>query len=233
MVSKFILLGAFADMIKAILFDMDGTVLDTEKILKRMLARSAEDLEIVFDLETDFPFMLGRGPIEIEAYYKRKYGEDFPIREMVAHRWELSDAYIEEHGIPYKKGAPEVFFDLRSMGIKTAIATSCEASRLALYMKFCPLDKQVDEIVTLKEVKRTKPAPDIFLLAAKRLGVDPTECAVVEDAESGILAAHAAGMIPIFVPDLGPKTPVFADKIGMELADLSELIPTLKASKLL
>ena len=220
-------------MIKAVLFDMDGTVLDTEKILKRILTRSAEDLGITFDIEADFPFMLGRGPEQIEPYYKQKYGENFPIREMVDHRWDLSDAYIGKHGVPYKKGAPEVFSDLRAMGIKTAIATSCVASRLALYMKFCPLDKQVDEIVTLKEVKRTKPAPDIFLLAAKRLGVDPTECAVVEDAESGIRAAHAAGMLPIFVPDLGPKTPVFADKIGMELVDLSDLIPALKAKNLL
>ncbi len=220
-------------MIKAVLFDMDGTVLDTEKILKRMLARAAEDLGITLDIETDFPFMLGRGPAETIAYYKQKYGESFPGEALWDRRWQIYDAYVEQNGVSYKKGAPEVFADLREMGVKTAIATSCEASRLEGYKRFCPLDQQVDEIVTLREVKNPKPAPDIFLLAAKKLGVDPSECAVVEDAESGIRAAHAAGMLPIFVPDLGPKTPVFADKIGMELSDLTELIPSLKAKNLL
>ena len=215
-------------MIRAILFDMDGTVLDTEKILKRLLIQSAKDLGLTPDIEADFPFMLGRGPAEINAYYKEKYGDNFPVEAMIEHRWELSDAYISKHGVPYKMGAPKIFEDLRAMGIRTAIATSCHPTRLALYMKHCPLDKQVDLIVTLTEVKRTKPAPDIFLLAAERLGVEPAECAVVEDAESGILAAHAAGMLPIFVPDLGPRTPSFSDQIALELSSMDELIPTLK-----
>ena len=216
-------------MIKAVLFDMDGTVLDTERILKRMLIQSAKDLGLSPDIETDFPFMLGRGPAEIHLYFKQKYGNDFPIEKLLAHRWSLSDSYIGINGVPYKKGAPKVFEDLRDMGIRTAIATSCIPSRVAHYMKHCPLDRQVDLIVTMTEVKNTKPAPDIFLLAAERLGIAPTECAVVEDAESGILAAHAAGMLPIFVPDLGPRTGSFSDKIGMELASLDLLIPALKA----
>ena len=214
-------------MIKAVLFDMDGTVLDTERILKRMLFQSAKDLGLSPDLETDFPFMLGRGPAQINPYFKQKYGEDFPIEEMVAHRWELSDAYIGEHGVPYKKGAPEIFDQLRARGIKTAIATSCVPSRVEHYCKHCPMDRQVDLIVTAAEVKHTKPAPDIFLLAAERLGVKPEECAVVEDAGSGILAAHAAGMLPIFVPDLGPREASFSDKIGVEISALDELIAVL------
>lgn len=220
-------------MTKAVLFDMDGTVLDSERILKRMLLQSAKDLGLSPDLETDFPFMLGRGPAQIHSYFKDKYGDDFPIEAMLKHRWELSDAYIGANGVSYKKGAPEVFSELRALGVKTAIVTSCEPSRVAFYTNFCPLDRQVDLIVTVAEVQHTKPAPDIFLLAAKKLGVDPADCAVVEDAESGILAAHAAGMLPIFVPDLGPKTPVFAAQIGLELPNLSHLIPELKAKSLL
>ena len=183
----------------AVIFDMDGVILNSEPIYRESWRRAAAELGFAVS-EDLYARVVGRNDRDSEAIVAAVFGEQFPMDEF-RDRWRAHwDTHLRDHGVPVKKGVAEILDFLEDRGIPKAIATS--TVRRSALQCLGTLSLRFDAIVAGDEVARGKPAPDIFLRAAEKLAANPADCWVIEDAEAGVQAAHAAGMKPIIVPDL-------------------------------
>lgn len=188
------------DTITAVLFDMDGLVLDTEKLYTRFWQEAACACGYPMTKEQALGMRSlnrGAGLSKMQSYFGPDVDYDF-IRQK---RIELMDAFVEKEGVTLKPGIHELLAFLKERGIKTAIATSSPMERTVLYLTSVGLQNSFDELVSGYMVERGKPEPDIYLYAAEKMGVKPEECMVLEDSPAGILAAHRAGCMPVMIPD--------------------------------
>lgn len=188
------------DTITAVLFDMDGLVLDTEKLYTRFWQEAACACGYPMTKEQALGMRSlnrGAGLAKMQSYFGPDVDYDF-IRQK---RIELMDAFVEKEGVTLKPGIHELLAFLKERGIKTAIATSSPMERTVLYLTSVGLQNSFDELVSGYMVEKGKPEPDIYLYAAKKLGAEPRNCMVLEDSPAGILAAHRAGCVPVLVPD--------------------------------
>lgn len=209
-------------MIKAVLFDMDGTVFDTERIYREGWFYAAEAIGFG-EMEELLACVFGTAEKDIGTYVYKRYGADFPYEKMLALRADLIKRRIEENGVPLKDGVPEVFARLREKGIASALATSAPAFRVTDFLERSGLSASFSLVITGDCVNKSKPAPDIFLLAAKELGLKPAECMVVEDSHNGVRAGYNAGMQVAMIPDLQRFTPEIAPYVTHHLTSLAEL----------
>ena len=129
------------------------------------------------------------------------FGPDVDYDKIREKRIELMDDFVAREGVTVKPGIQQLLDYLKKQGIKTAIATSSPMERTLLYLSSVGLQDSFDELVSGYMVEKGKPEPDIFLYAAKKLGVEPKRCIVLEDSPAGILAAHRAGCKPVMIPD--------------------------------
>jgi len=188
------------DTITAVLFDMDGLVLDTEKLYTRFWQEAANALGYPMTKEQALGMRSlnrGVGRAKMQSYF----GPEVDYDKIRNKRIELMDAFVEQEGVTLKPGIHELLAYLKEHGIKTAIATSSPLERTLLYLGSVGLEQSFDELVSGYMVEKGKPEPDIYLYAVEKLGVKPSECMVLEDSPAGILAAHRAGCLPVMVPD--------------------------------
>jgi HAD superfamily hydrolase (TIGR01509 family) len=187
--------------IDAVVFDMDGLMIDTEPIYKRALQKAAE--KFGRRLSDEFVFtLIGMPDPACRTAISGHLGPDFPM-DAYWNLWpELWCEEAEENGIPRKPGLDELLSFLEQMGTPMAIATSSFGPQTEFSLRVSGLDFAFDHIVTGDQVENGKPAPDIFLEASRRLDVPPDRCLALEDSENGVRAAHSAGMVTIMVPDL-------------------------------
>ena len=193
-------------MIKAVLFDMDGTLFDTEKIYYRSWVGAAKAINFAGDMDTIMPLIFGVSEEDIGKYFYRHYGEDFPYPQMLELRAQLIAREIEQNGVPLKPGVPQVLVALRERNIASALVSSAPLFRIRDFLTRTGLTDSFSCVIAGERVKRSKPAPDIFLLAARELGVAPEQCLVAEDSHNGVLAGYRAGMRVVMIPDLQPVT---------------------------
>jgi len=186
---------------RAVIFDLDGLMLDTESIARLTMQKAARELG--YDLTDElFLRLVGRTGADGSAIMREQWGADFPcgsLWERTTRHW---DHHVAINGIPLKTGLIELLDFLEGRPIRKAVATS--SKRDSAHAKLGVLAQRFDVLVTGDEVRHGKPAPDIFLLAAERLGVAAGDCIVLEDSRPGLQAARAAGMTAIMVPDLIP-----------------------------
>lgn len=213
--------------IDAVILDMDGLMLDTEPVYMRAWQRAAS--QFGFLLDEDFYFTLtGRTNEASEILLMERFGANFPMipfRERWAELWREE---VEDCGIPRKPGLIELLNHLAAHGIPAAVATSSDREYAAVSLRAAKLDaRSFAQVVTGEQVKNGKPAPDIYLEAARRLGVRPARCLALEDSDNGILAASGAGMIAVMIPDLKPPSPEARAKAFRVLMSLHEVIPLL------
>ena len=188
------------DTIAAVLFDMDGLVLDTEKLYTRFWQEAAKSFGYPMTKEQALGMRSlnrGAGLAKLQSYFGPSVDYDV-IRNK---RIELMDAFVEQEGVTLKPGIHGLLAFLKEHGIKTAIATSSPMERTLLYLGSVGLQNSFDELVSGYMVEKGKPEPDIYLYAASELGLKPEECMVLEDSPTGILAAYKAGCVPVMVPD--------------------------------
>lgn len=186
--------------INAVLFDMDGLVLDTEKLYTRFWMEAANELGYPMTFEQGLGMRsLNRnaGAAKLKSYF----GESIDYDKVRSKRIELMDAFVEKEGVYLKPGIHELLDYLKEKGIKTAIATSSPIERTVKYLSSVHIEKRFDELISGYMVEKGKPEPDIYLYAAEKLGVKTENCMVLEDSPAGILAAHRAGCVPVMVPD--------------------------------
>lgn len=214
-------------MLQGVIFDMDGLMLDTEKLLLRFWCEAAA--ETGYKMEKKHVLSIRSLAAKYaEPKLKEYFGENFDYHKVRARRKELMSAYIQEKGIETKKGVRELLVFLKERGIKTAVATATDLERTEKYLKSVDLLKYFDKIVCGTMVENGKPEPDIYLKAAKELKLSPESCIALEDSPNGILAAYRAGCMPVMVPDLDqPSEETKKMLFGLE-EDLLKVIDFIK-----
>jgi len=184
---------------------MDGTLLDTERVYFDSLVMALGAFGYTDDVEALCHAMVGLPGPECEAMLHARYGESFPLADInkafIARRDEMFEA-----GLPLKSGAVELLDTLQDSKCPMAIVTSSSRRTAEAHLTLGGIRDRFDTILTRDDVTRGKPSPDLYLLAASRLGVSPEFCIAVEDSNHGVTAAHAAGAITIMVPDMAPPT---------------------------
>lgn len=211
--------------IAAVVFDMDGLLLDTERLSRQAWLAGGRDLGVELPM-TALTSIIGRRRPEVEAEFRAAMGESFAV-----------DALYERHAAHYHALlAATPAHDLRKPGLEAllqfldvhavprAIATSTLAAGAAHKLALAELTSRFPIVVTGEQVARSKPAPDIFLEAARRLDLDPTACVAFEDSDLGLEAAMAAGMHAIAVPDLKPLPTDVVARTAATLGALDEAI---------
>lgn len=217
-------------MIRAALFDMDGTMFDTERIYSEGWLAGAKQYGYPLTEEMLVAFH-GQSPEENCKNFKNLFGED-------ARYWEVRDVrrkYVEEklakYGVPVKPGLFRILPALRERGIRICIATATARERAEALWAETGITPYIDFAVCGDEVTACKPDPEIFLTAAAKCQASPSECLVLEDAANGIRAAHRAGCHPILIPDTEPVTDEMrrlAEHIFPSLMEVSEWIEEVK-----
>ena len=188
-------------MIKGVIFDMDGVILDTEKLYVRFWCEAARYYGYPMEREHALAIRSLARPVAIERLCGF-FGSDFNYDAVRNKRIELMDAYVAANGIAPKDGAEQLLAYLQQNGYRVALATATPVDRARDYLSRVNLIGYFDEVVSARMVQNGKPAPDIYLCAAGRLGLPPQECLALEDSGNGVHAAAAAGCMTVLVPDL-------------------------------
>ncbi len=176
------------EKVQAVIFDMDGVIFDSERLVIECWQVIAEKHNIP-DIVEICMRVQGNNRQETGKRFREKYGEDFPYE---TYKKEVTALFRERYGegrLPLKPGVAEILQELKQRGVPLALASSTRSDIVRL---------ELDEAMA----PRSKPEPDIFLAAAAALGAVPANCYVLEDSFNGIRAAHRAGMHPIMVPDM-------------------------------
>ncbi len=187
--------------IKAVLFDMDGTITDTEKYYQEAWPKALTHFgyeakpEMALELRS-----LGRPFAPLK--FKEWFGEDFDYNAVREYRKSLIEEIIKEHGIPLKPGAKEILKWLQDRSVLTALVTANDYQRAERYLKKIDLFEYFDKIICANMVEKGKPAPDIYTYACKELGLSPDNTYAVEDSPNGVTSAFGAGCNVIMIPDL-------------------------------
>ena len=191
--------------LKAVVFDMDGVIFDSERKVVECWIEIAAKYGIK-DIEKLCKMCLGTNSAETKRIALQFYGEDFPYEE---RKKEQSDLYHERYDggrLPMKTGVRELLEFLKEKGLKIALASSTRRIVVENQLRDAGLLPYFDMVVCGDMVSHSKPHPEIFLKACEELSVAP-ECAIaIEDSYNGIRSAHAAGMRPIMVPDMAEPT---------------------------
>jgi len=219
----------FTRPVAGVVFDMDGLLLDTERVNFDALFRAAVAVNCL--MTDDFArSMIGMPGKECDALMAEYYGPGFSISAFNA-AFESAVETELQHEIPLRPGARELVLYLAAEGIPLALASSSRRPTVERYLTRVGLIERFDAVVSREDVEKPKPAPDPFLTAARRLGVDPADCLALEDSHHGVAAAHAAGMMTIMVPDLLPATDAICAKCVAVLPDLHAVRALLREAR--
>lgn len=189
--------------ISAVIFDMDGLIVDSESIARVSWEKAAAEFGYVVD-DALFARMLGITLPDLVLLHTKHFGEDFPFDEVRKRRIEIGNSHIDQHGLKLKLGAIECLDYLRENNLPHALATSTFREKAEKKLELTKFPYEFSTMICGDEIERGKPEPDIFLKAASKLGVEPGCCLVLEDSYAGIKAAKAAAMHAVFVPDMAP-----------------------------
>ena len=189
------------EKVQAVIFDMDGVIFDSERLVIECWQVIAEKHNIP-DIVEICMRVQGNNRQETGKRFREKYGEDFPYE---TYKKEVAALFRERYGegrLPLKPGVADILQELKQRGVPLALASSTRSDIVKLELDEARLLSCFDAVLGGDMAPRSKPEPDIFLAAAASLGAVPANCYVLEDSFNGIRAAHRAGMHPIMVPDM-------------------------------
>lgn len=214
-------------MYKGIAFDMDGVILDSEKIYRKYEYEAARHFGLPLDKVEDFCNLIAGGnkkanAITFDNYFKS--GIDYyDYRAIVTAGVE---SHAKEHGYELKPGVKELLVFLKEKGIKIALATSTEKTRATMFLEPHGVLEYFDKMIYGDMISKGKPEPDIYLTACRELGLEPSEVIGVEDSKNGVISSHKAGLLTVLVKDLIPVDDVIkenADYIFDNIISIKDL----------
>lgn len=189
-------------MIKAVLFDMDGLMFDTERLWDTLWEPACEALGLRMPEDLDAFYAGGRGLAGVKLNeHIRKFFPQADPQVIVEKIWELAEERFTR-GVPCKPGLAELLETLEEKKLPRIVASSSPRALILKNLETTGMARYFGQVVCGADVRHSKPAPDIFLEAARRLGVDIRDCLVLEDSFNGVRAGHAAGAVTVMVPDI-------------------------------
>lgn len=213
--------------IRGVLFDMDGLVLDTEKLYSRFWREAARCFGYEMTYEQSLG-MRGLGGQAGEAMLQRYFGPEINYLAMRNKRIELMDAFTAENGVELKPGIRELLDYLDSRSIPGAITSSSPLERIRRYLGPHGLDTRFHALCSGRDVPAGKPAPDIYLAGAAALGLPAAECLALEDAPAGIESAFRAGCLTVMIPDQDKADDVTLPRLYAMADSLADVIGILQ-----
>jgi HAD superfamily hydrolase (TIGR01509 family) len=214
--------------VQAVVFDMDGLLLDTETVYQAAMIEAGQAFGIAFTAAT-YRTMVGKTNPECAVMLREFHGPDFPVEAYFKRVWSDVEVLLEAE-VRLKTGVMEILDYLDALGVPCAIATSNSREAVERYLGRFDLVKRFRAVVANADVTRHKPHPDPYLEAARRLNVHPTLCLALEDSHPGVRAAHAAGMMTIMVPDILDPNEEMHDKCVHVAESLHDVLRLLKAA---
>jgi HAD superfamily hydrolase (TIGR01509 family) len=205
-------------VIEAVVFDLDGVLIQTEEIWDEVREAFARERGGCYD-EAAQRAMMGMSSREWSRFMHQELGIADPPEEIDAEVVRRMQARYRER-LPLIDGGPEAVERLAARW-PLAIASSSNRPLIDAVLDAAGLSRYFRATVSSEEVPKGKPAPDVYLEAARRLGVEPSTCAAIEDSHSGIRSAKAAGMRVLAIPN--PSFPPGDDVLGEADAVLPSL----------
>lgn len=209
-------------VIKGVIFDMDGVLLNSEVLYQRFWLEALHYYGYPAEKEHILALRSLTGK-NAELKLKSFFGDSFDYEKVKNKRIVLMDEYVRKNGVEIKKGADEILPYLKEKCIKIALATSSPYERAQEHLGMAGLFKYFDQCVCGGMVKNSKPQPDIYLLASEKLGLKPCECIAVEDSPNGVKSAVNAGCKTVMIPDLTPCTEDLKKDLFAICNDLTEI----------
>jgi HAD superfamily hydrolase (TIGR01509 family) len=209
-----------AEAAQAVLFDMDGVLIDSEPIYAQVMAQAAQELGVEFT-HAHHARAIGSTSAGLASLIRELFGDDFPV-EAFRLRWiALFAERATQHGVPRKAGVIEMLDRLDTLRVPYAIATSTPQAKAIRYLRLAGIDPtRFRAVVGGDQVAQGKPAPDIYLKAAGTTGIAATRCMVIEDSENGCNAGLAAGAHVVLVPDMRPAMAALAARVHAVLPSM-------------
>lgn len=211
---------------KAVIFDMDGLMIDTERMSRVAWQRASRDCAFVMN-NAIYAEFIGLSVDDSLELLRRRLGNSFPLQRFRALAEQYYSDQVTKAKDLRKPGLIELLDLLQCFGCSCAVATSTHHEVAMPLLRASGVDMRVQFIITADEVLKCKPAPDLFLAAVRRLQVSARECLVLEDSIVGMEAAFAAGIPAIMVPDLVEPAPSVATRavcIARSLFDVSRFL---------
>jgi len=207
-------------LIKAVIFDVDGVIVDSEPLHylseKEMLSRRGVDL-----LPSDVKEIVGRTEREGMEYFRERFRLKDSVKQLYEEKQRIYKRMLRKSVKP-SRGLFELLNALEEEGMTMAIASSAPRENINIVLKALGIEHKFRAVISGDDVERGKPFPDIYLLAAHRIGTEPMDCLVIEDAQNGVEAAKRAGMTCVAVPNEFTRNQDFsaADAVAQSLEEI-------------
>lgn len=207
---------------KAVIFDMDGVVFDSEKLVLLCWEKVAErhHVEKITEVMTA---CIGTTKVKTEEIVTDHYGADFPYDALSKEASALFHETVDRDGLPVKRGVRELLDYLQGEEVPLAVASSTRLEVVSQELKQAGLYEYFQVVMGGDQLRRSKPEPDIYLMACDKLGIQPAQAYAIEDSYNGIRSAYSAGMKPIMVPDILSPTEEMREKSVAVLDDLLQV----------
>jgi len=206
----------------AVIFDMDGVIFDSERLVLECWEKIGSKYHLSGMREAFLP-CIGTNSEMTREIVLNYYGEDFPYDEFTQKSSVLFHEIVDRGGLPVKRGVRELLNYLKQSNIPTAIASSTRLQTVTKELKQAGLYNYFRVVTGGDQLKKSKPEPDIYLMACEKMGVMPGQAYAVEDSYNGIRSSSSAGMRPIMVPDMLPPTDEMREKSVVVLEDLLQV----------
>ncbi|MDO5124911.1 MAG: HAD family phosphatase [Ruminococcus sp.] len=213
--------------IKAVVFDMDGIIFDTERMYLEAW-KFIGKRDNIADVDQSARSCIGLSVVDSVALMKAKYGQDFSIEKYHNEIETMVKEQIKNNGMPIKSGAVEILEYLNNIGFTVGLASSTKYDKIISHLERAGIREYFSVIMGGDMISHSKPNPEIYIKACEKLGVAPCNTIAIEDSQNGIRSAFGADMMPLMVPDLiEPTDEILAMTCG-KFENLFEVMQFLK-----